>query len=158
MKKNLIKILFLLIIALQSNYADAQKYEIVGKVFKIDDMTKLIEMDIDDATSYLTDFSFNLKETNNNQSYLYYELEKYAGIKFYYIENKVYSVYYVVANRYLRNFLNNEIKRLKLRKTGIESSEKGITTFYEGKTFKYEKIENVNEFGNQQINLYFRKK
>jgi hypothetical protein len=105
------KIYFLILLSVLSLSNFAQKVILSSKMMEITDMTKLIQMDIDDATEYLGNFNYTLttnKKNNDNESYLLFNFdigEYHTQIKLFYLNNKVFSLYYNVANKELRKFV-----------------------------------------------------
>jgi hypothetical protein len=130
------------------------------KLFRLNDMVKLVGMDIDDALTYLGNFNYNLvkKDINKDQiNYLLFELDFYeldAFIRVYYKNDKVGCFYYGTASKDLRAILQADLKKLNLKKINTDSEGNKITTYYEGKNFKYEKSEFVNSNGYQQTGLF----
>lgn len=156
------KILFLILISTLATKGFPQNDQL--RLFRLNDMVKLIGMDIDDATNFLGNFNYNLvkKGVDRDQiDYLVFDLDFYeitAFIRIYFIDDKVISLYYGTANKDLRAILQADIKKLNLKKINTDSYGNEITTYYEGKTYKYEKSEFVNSNGYQQTGFFVTKK
>jgi hypothetical protein len=162
MNKYSIKLLILLIIFIPSIkiYGQDVENEILGKIFHISDMVKLINMDVDETTSYLSEFGYSVSEMSNKNKSIVFNLRNYSTVVVHYsiFSNKIHKVSYTTAIDILRKFINFDIKKLNLKKTSVEINSGVIITYFEGKSYFYEKHEWVNSYGNQQVDLFITQK
>jgi hypothetical protein len=160
MNKYSIKLLILLIIFIPSMkiYGQEVETEILGKIFHITDMVKLINMDVDETTSYMSEFGYSVSEMGMNL--IIFKLKNYSYVVVYYgiLSKKIHKVDYTTTIDILRKIINFDIKKMNLKKTSVEINSGKIITDFEGKSYYYEKHEWVNEYDNQQIDLFIRPK
>ncbi len=130
------------------------------RLMRVIDMTKLMNLEIDDATIYLTEFNYDLVKT---EGFIDYEnclcfRQSIIGkmspqIIICSSQLRVNKIYYLVSDISLRKLLNDNIKEMNLKKSDVTSSDKGIVTHYSGKSFTYEKTEFINKYDKQQVNF-----